>query len=422
MAKTRYLVLLGDGMADFPLAELDGRTPLEVANTPAMDAMARNGVTGLFYPVPDGLAPGSDVGNLSVFGYDPRATYSGRAPLEAANQGIALGPGQVAFRCNLVTLRDGLMEDFTAGHISSEDAAMLISALAEGLRQFPVSFSAGVSYRHLTIITPPADGLDDVVALACTPPHDITGRPFASHLPQGAGADLVLELMEASRPILEAHAVNATRRTPATSIWLWGQGLPPTMSTYAERFGLTGAVISAVDLVKGIGVCAGLRVLDVPGATGYLDTNYAGKVEAAKAALDEGDFVYLHVEAPDEASHERNVNLKIRAIEDFDSQVVAPFLDLCEGNPDLRVLVCPDHVTSIDSGTHAGGPVPFLIFGAGVSSNGASAYSEAEGRKTGLMIEEGHVLTERWLASETIDGHSFDGPLNDVKNTLLVNN
>lgn len=400
----KYLVLLGDGMADFPLEELGGRTPLEAAHTPAMDSVARDGVTGLFCPIPDSLPPGSDIGNLSVFGYDPRETFSGRAPIEAARQGIRLAENQVAFRCNLVTLDNGRMQSFTSGHISTPEAVRLIAALNEAFADQPVEFHSGVSYRHLAIVT--ADGLDvrDLVAVQCTPPHDISDQEYEPHLPRGGAQDFVRTLMQRSRPVLAHHPVNDLRtaegKPPATSIWLWGQGQAPRMQSYADRFGLTGAVISAVDLVKGIGICAGLEAIDVPGATGYLDTNYQGKVDAALDALERVDFVYLHVEAPDETAHEGRTDLKIRAIEDFDSRVVAPCLERARQRGDVRVLVAPDHITAISTRTHAGGPVPFALSGPDIAASGAPGYSEREAAATGIVVSEGHTLVLRMLGAE----------------------
>ena len=277
----KFLILVGDGMADFPLPELGGRTPLEVAATPAMDAVARDGETGLFYPVPEGLPAGSDIGNLSLFGYNPRETYTGRAPLEAANQGIEMSADQVAFRCNLVTLRNGLMEDFTSEHISSQEAAELIAHLNACLSGYPVRFYPGVSYRHLSIVTARPALLENLVRLDCTPPHDITGKAYETYLPSGPGAELILDLMTQSMRVLAGHAVNQARleggKRPATSIWLWGQGRPATLASYKSRFGIDGAVISAVDLVKGIGVCAGLEILDVPGRPAISTPTMRGK-------------------------------------------------------------------------------------------------------------------------------------------------
>lgn len=408
----RYVVLVGDGMADFPLAELGNRTPLEVAFTPSMDELARGGACGLFCPIPDGSPPGSDIGNLSLFGYDPKAAYTGRAPLEAANQGITLQPNQVAFRCNLVTLRDGQMCDFTSGHISSEESAQLMAALNERLQGFPVYFSAGVGYRNLAIVTAPPDQVQELANIACTPPHDITDQPYAGYLPQGPGSEFPRALMEASRPVLEEHPVNAARiaegKNPATSIWLWGQGMAPRLQPYQERFGVTGAVISAVDLVNGIGVAAGLNVISVPGATGYLDTNYKGKVAAAQQALREFDFVYLHVEAPDETSHQGRTDLKIRAIEDFDAYVVAPFRDYLAAHPHTRILIAPDHVTAISTRTHAYGPVPFIVAGDDVVPTGAEAYSESAAQATGILVPDGHTLLPRILRPEPFDPAATD--------------
>ncbi|MBN2308023.1 MAG: cofactor-independent phosphoglycerate mutase [Candidatus Hydrogenedentes bacterium] len=403
----RFLILVGDGMADFPCPELDGRTPLDVAATPAMDSAVSQGLTGLFSPIPDGLPPGSDIGNLSLFGYDPRATFTGRAPLEAASRGIRLVPGEVAFRCNLVTLADGVMRSFTSGHITSEEGARLIEALGEAFAGGPARFHAGVSYRHLTIITPGDVTAEDLVATQCTPPHDISDRAYEPHLPSGPAGAFLGALMEGSREVLAGHAVNEARidagDLPATSIWLWGQGSAPKMETYGNRFNLTGAVISAVDLVKGIGVCAGLDAVDVPGATGYLDTNYQGKVDAAFDALAGKDFVYLHVEAPDETAHEGRPDLKIRAIEDFDRRVVAPCLERAAALGDVRVLIAPDHVTSLATKTHAGGPVPFALCGPGIAADEATAYSESAAAATGLHVACGHCLVPAMITQPRLD-------------------
>jgi len=410
----KHLVLIGDGMADLPIPELDGRTPLEASYTPAMDEVARSGLTGLFCPIPEGLPAGSAVGNLSMFAYDPRETFTGRGPLEAAQHGILLEPDQVVFRCNLVTLEDGLMRDFTAGHISTQEAAKLIETLNAQLTSFPVRFSAGVSYRHLSIVTPAPGALDDIATARCTPPHDITGQAYAPHLPTGQGSPLLHDLIEASQGVLQTHPTNAARvsagRLPATSIWLWGQGRPPTMASYQQRFGLSGAVISAVDLVKGIGVCAGLEAIEVPGATGYLDTNYRGKVSAALAALERVDFVYLHVEAPDEASHEGDAHIKVRAIEDFDAQVVAPCLERLRTRGGARLLVAPDHITALSTRTHAGGPVPFAVWGEGVVPDGVAAFSERAARATDLLLPEGYVLASHFLTAPILDAGTLTRP------------
>jgi 2,3-bisphosphoglycerate-independent phosphoglycerate mutase len=406
----KFLCLIGDGMADLPLDARGGRTPLQLASTPALDTLASEGLCGLFWPIPEDLPPGSDIGNLSLFGYDPHESFSGRAPLEAANQGIVLGPEDVAFRCNLVTLDDSLMKSFTADHISSAEAAELIRALdAECPRK--CALYPGVSYRHLAVIPGSEVKPEALIGTVCTPPHDISGQPYADHLPRGPAEDYLRDLMEWSRPILTEHPVNAARieagHMPATSIWLWGQGQTPRMATYRERFGVSGAVISAVDLVKGIGVCAGLEAINVPGATGYIDTNYEGKVEAALSALERVDFVYLHVEAPDECGHEGIIEKKVAAIEDFDRRVVSPCLDAARAHGDWRILAAPDHVTALSTRTHAGGPVPFALWGAGVVSNGISRYDEASAEAGGLVVKSGHELIPWLIRADRLDAHTF---------------
>ena len=368
----KLIVLLGDGMADLPLEVLGGRTPLQAAEKPNMDRLARQGRSGLARTVPEGFAPGSDVANLSVVGYDPAECYTGRAPLEAAAMNVHLGPDDIAFRCNFVTIENGLMKDYSAGHISTEEGQELIEALAPlmpGQRLYP-----GVSYRNLLVL--------QVGARAeCTPPHDISGQPVEEHLPRGQDSELLVALMEAARPVLERHQVNRRRmaagKRPANAIWLWGQGPAPAMPSFAEKYGLSGAMISAVDLLKGIGRYAGLEVIDVPGATGNIDTNYQGKVDAALEALKSRDFVYLHIEAPDEAGHEGEIDLKVRAIELFDEKVVGPVLQALEkSGEDWRVLLMPDHATPISIKTHSSDPVPFTIAGSGIEPDGVESFDE----------------------------------------------
>ncbi len=408
----KYLILVGDGMADFPLDALDGRTPLEVAATPAMDRAVSRGFVGQYCPIPEAMPPGSAIGNLSLFGYDPHKTFTGRAPLEAASQGIALEDDDVAFRINLVTLDNGAMASFTADHITTEEARPLVEALGEALSELPLSVYPGVSYRHLLILPRQDVTPDDLVQTRCTPPHDISDQLVAPHLPNGPAAPLLLDLIECSQRALADHPVNRDRiaagKQPATSIWPWGQGGRSQIQTYPERFGLSGAVISAVDLVKGIGICAGLEAIAVPGATGYLDTNYQGKVEAALGALEQGDFAYVHVEAPDEAAHEGRIDLKVQAIEDFDRQVVAPCLERLDAGPSLRILIAPDHVTSIASKTHAGGPVPFVVCGAGVVADASEEYTERAAAAAGLCLEAGHVLTPAVLRQTELTAASWN--------------
>lgn len=399
----KYIVLLGDGMADWPLPAYGGRTPLEVARTPAMDRAVSLGTLGQFCPIPEGFAPGSDIGNLSCFGYDPRETFSGRAPMEAANQGIPLAADEVCFRCNLVNVQNETMVDFTAGHIPSGEAAEVIAALNETLaKEFPVKFFPGVSYRHLAVMPNLAGA--DLAAVACEPPHNITDQGIGPWLPRGGGNEVLRAMMQRSREIIAGHPVSAARagrgELPPTQIWLWGQGKAPKMKTYRELYGLSGAVISAVDLVNGIGKLAGLEVISVPGATGWIDTNYEGKIQAGLAALATRDFVYIHLEAPDETAHQGRADLKIQAIEDFDARIVAPALEYLAAHPQTRILVCPDHFTTIETKTHAGGPVPFVMCGAGVGHNGHGAYSERAAAATGLCVAAGHTLTRRMLTTK----------------------
>lgn len=397
----KIIVLLGDGMSDEPCAELDGKTPLQAAHTPNMDRMAQAGLVGLAQTVPTGLPPGSDVANLSVFGYDPRSCYTGRSPLEAVSMGVELGPNDVAFRMNLVTLtpHNGrvYMEDFSAGHIGSEESHQLIKSLQDQLGDGQFQFYPGVGYRHLLVWR---NGKDTMTA---TPPHDISGKQVLAYLPKGEGADELISLMNSSQMVLHNHPINKQREArdelPATSIWLWGHGKSPVLQPYQEKFGLSGAVISAVDLMKGIGLCAGLEVINVPGATGYIDTNYLGKAEAALAALERLDFVYLHVEAPDEASHSGSLENKLKAIEDFDRLVVGTVLGGADRFDDLRILCCPDHPTPVHLKTHTSDPVPFIIYRHGQQlGNGATGYDEQQARATGLLLEQGSMLMERLLS------------------------
>jgi 2,3-bisphosphoglycerate-independent phosphoglycerate mutase len=372
----KYALCVGDGMADFAISELNGRTPLEYAQTPNMDLIARRGCVGRVQTVPFGLPPGSDVANMSLMGYDAAKYYQGRAPIEAASMGVALQKNETAFRCNLVTLEDGKMLDYSAGHIATDTARDLVSALQKELGNSRIRFYPGVSYRHLLVIADfPSGKLD------CTPPHDISGKLWAGYVPQGAGSDELLELMAQARGILAAAPANqrlaSTGKPAATDIWLWGQGTSIAFPSMRERFGISGSVISAVDLVQGLGVLAGLTVKKVAGATGYLGTNYAGKVAAAREALSRQDFVFIHVEAPDETSHEGDVHKKIQAIEEFDRNIVGEMLKLCKEEFEaLRIMVLPDHATPVSTKTHDGAAVPFAVCGTGVKPDGATAYSE----------------------------------------------
>ncbi|AKB76450.1 2,3-bisphosphoglycerate-independent phosphoglycerate mutase 1 [Methanosarcina lacustris Z-7289] len=358
----KYAVLIGDGMADYPIEKLGGRTILQAARTPAMDSIAARGRTGLAQTVPDGFPPGSDVANMSIIGYDPATYYSGRAPLEAASMGVALEADDVAFRCNLITVENGMIKDYSAGHISSDEAEILIETLAFELKTEKVRFYPGISYRHLIVA---GDNLG--AETECTPPHDITGERKDSYLPGGKDGEFFSGLIEASTVVLELHPVNLKRvqegKNPANSIWVWGQGYAPTFKYFQELYGKKGAIISAVDLLKGIGIYAGLDVIEVPGATGYLDTNYEGKASAAIEALKTRDLVFVHVEAPDEAGHEGSIDKKLQAVEDFDSRIVAPILKHAEASDEpFTILVLPDHPTPVSIKTHTRDPIPFAVY------------------------------------------------------------
>jgi len=400
----KYMVLCGDGMADYPIAELRGKTPLQVARTPSLDWMAKRGILGLVRTVPPGMAPGSDVANLSIFGYDPTRYFTGRAPLEAAAMGVKLNPEDVAFRCNLVTLgaRNGreTMDDFSAGHISTGEAREIIQKLAEILGNEEFNFFPGVSYRHLLVWRRGDRGL----GVKTTPPHDISGKEIAEFLPQGDGQEEILSHMEKAKKVLPGFPVNQKRleagKKPANAIWLWGQGKAPALLPMTERFGLRGSVISAVDLTKGIGAYAGLEIVNVPGATGYLDTNYRGKAEYALREISRKDFVYVHLEAPDEASHNGNLKDKIQAIEDFDQKIVGPILRGLERIGDFRVLALPDHPTPLVLKTHSPEPVPFVIFSSedsGDLTREDRYFDETCAREAGLLVEKGHELMEKFI-------------------------
>ncbi|MBU2591582.1 MAG: cofactor-independent phosphoglycerate mutase [Nitrospinota bacterium] len=391
----KYIVLLADGMPDYPIEELGNKTPLEAAHTPNMDFMAREGSVGMVNTVPDGMSPGSDVCNLSILGYDPRKYYTGRAPFEAANMGIKLAEGDIPFRCNLVTLGNDrtVMDDFSAGHVSTEDAAGLISFLDERLGNEEFKFYPGKSYRHIMVWK----GGNE--KLKCTPPHDISGQEIKGYLPQGGRADILNDLMNRSQGIIKEYVGTHNGDLKANSIWLWGQGRVPVMPTMKERFGITGSVIAAVDLMKGIGIFAGLTPIDVPGATGYVDTNYEGKAEYALNELKDKDFVYLHVESPDESGHNGSVELKVRSIEDFDRRVVGNILKGMKVFPEYRILLVSDHRTPIALRTHSAEPVPFAIYPPLEGIEGGECFSERVVEKSKFFVPEGHKLIELLLGN-----------------------
>lgn len=387
-------------MADYPLTELRARTPLEVARTPGMDAAAREGVGGRVRTVPRGMKPGSDVANLSILGIDPRKSYTGRGPLEAASRGIELAGDEWVFRCNLVTVAEGKMADYSGGHISSEEAAVLIGLLAGKFRDRGVRFIPGVSYRNLMIVNEEAlkGGHGEP---HCVPPHDITGAPIQPNLPRGKGGRLLKEMMQASLHILSDHPINRVKldlgENPANMIWLWGGGKKPAVESFKSVHHLTGAVISAVDLIKGIGRSLGLEVVEVPGATGYYDTNYEGKAGAALEALERHDLVLVHVEAADEAGHNGDRSEKVRAIENFDGKIVGPLIEGLTGSVPFRALILPDHATPLATKTHAPDPVPFCIYGSGIEPDGMEAFNERASLKGSLNISDGWRLIEHLL-------------------------
>lgn len=392
----KYLVLIPDGSADEPRDELGGLTPLQAAVTPNFDRLASRGTVGSVQTIPAGFPAGSDVANMCVLGYDPHLYYTGRAPLEAASLGIELPGDDIAFRCNLVFVEDGIMRDFSAGHISTGEADELIGFLQENLGGEDRAFYTGLSYRHILV----SKGIG--LSAGCTPPHDITGQPIAEFLPSGDGADWLHSLMEGSARLLPDHPVNLKRvsegKPPANMIWLWGQGKAPSMPTLTDRFGLRGSVISAVDLVKGLGKYAGLNLVDVPGATGWLDTDYAAKGRAALAELREADFVYVHVEAPDEASHAGDTEAKVTAIERFDSLLLTTILEGLAAWPDHKILIVPDHATPLSTRTHSEAPVPCLVYDpAAAASRSDSTFDEACAAASGLRFGEGWKLMEWFL-------------------------
>ncbi len=391
----KYVVVVGDGMADYPLEPLGGKTPLQAAEKPHMDEMARRGRCGLLRTVPEGMEPGSDVANLAILGYDPRKYYTGRGPLEAASIGVVLSPGDLAFRCNLITEEDGILASSNAGHITTEEAKLLIEILAKTFGSYG-EFYPGVSYRHLFVLRGCKE--DKIVT---TPPHDIVGGEMARHMvrPDGPLTRRLNELILASRNALEGHAVNLARtkagKRPGNMIWLWGQGRRPRMESFQKRFGIDGSVISAVDLVKGIGILLGMEVPKVPGATGYYDTNYEGKADYALRALEERDFVYIHVEAPDEAGHAGDLERKIEAIEALDRRLLGRLLDGL--GEEAAIALLPDHPTPISLRTHVTDPVPFALYAPGKRGDGM-AFDESSARSGSLGLLEGgdlmHLLLE----------------------------
>ena len=398
---TKYVIVIPDGAADEPHASLGGKTPLQVANLPAMDQVAREGIVGRSRNVPDRFLPASDVATLSLFGYDPEQYYTGRAPLEAAAMGVVLGPDDWAIRCNLMTIRDGRLSDFTAGHITSEEGKPLMEALQARLGRPNLEFKPGVSYRNLMIYRGRPGEVMFSEQTVTDPPHDHPDQPAAEHLPRGDGADLLRELMTLATPVLADHPVNQARvqagKPPASAIWLWGQGKAPQVPKFEELHGLKGAIISAVDLVRGVGVLAGWTRIDVPGATGYLDTDYAAKGQYAIRALADHDIVCVHVEAPDEASHEGRGDAKVEAIERIDRDIVAPVLESLSKHDRWRILISPDHSTLLKTRAHDRAPVAWAMAGTGLPASGLT-YDEVSAREGGgPFLPQGFRLMGRFL-------------------------
>jgi 2,3-bisphosphoglycerate-independent phosphoglycerate mutase len=393
----KYVIIVPDGAADEPLEELGGKTPFEAAETPNMDRISTEGRQGLVRTVPEGFEPGSDVAQMSLLGYDPARYYTGRASIEAAAQGIRLGPEDWVFRCNLVTIADGLMVDHSAGHISTEEASTLIRELQAHITDERVSLHTGVSYRHLLVFR----GMEfDVRTYG---PHDHIGTPVEKILPRGKGADLLIQLINQSQQLFAGHDVNRVRQdlgeNQVSSIWLWGQGKQARLDSFRKRYGLQGAAITAVDLVRGLAKLVGFDLIEVPGATGFIDTNYEGKGQGAIKALEKYDLVFVHIEAPDEAGHEGDAESKKKAIEQIDRYIVGPVLKALERCENWRILVLPDHPTPVHGGAHSANPVPFAMAGTKVTGVLHMGFSEANAAQTGLRIEKGCELMEYFLRS-----------------------
>jgi len=387
----KYCILIIDGAAGWALPERGGKTCLELASTPNLDAMVREGVLGLVRTVPPGMEPSSACACMSLLGYDPQVYYRGRSAIEARSLGIAIDDGDVVFRCNLVAVRDGKMLSYSAGYISTSEAKQLVDALEESLGSDEVHFYPGTSYRHICKLR----GKEDTLLADCTPPHDIPGKAIDDFLPKGTGSDLLRELMAASEVVLRDHPVNVERRArgdiPATMIWLfWGCGRVPDMPPFKQVYGLDAVVTSGVDLLRGLARMMGMEVLDIPGVTDALDNNYVAQVTGALAALDEHDMVVIHVEAPDEAAHAGSIDDKVEAIQRVDRDMVSRLRS--RGSSDLQVLILPDHPTPIKVQTHTDEPVPFLLWGVGFAPNGATRFTEAEAEKRGLFIDPGYTI------------------------------
>lgn len=397
----KYCILIMDGASGLPLPERGGQTCLELARTPNLDAMAPQGVLGLVRTVPPGMEASSACACLSILGYDPAIYYRGRAAIEARSLGIPIGDGEVVFRCNLVAVQDGRMRDYSAGHISTDEAQALIAALNDSLGDDRVRFYPGVSYRHICKLK----GREDTLQARCTPPHDIPGKPVADFLPAGPGSELLRDLMLRSQTVLRDHPVNERRRsrgdTPATMLWLfWGSPRAPEMPAFKEAYGLSAALTSGVDLLRGLAQMLGMAVLDIPGVSDGQDNDYAAQAAGAIAALETHDLAVIHMEAPDEAAHGGFIDEKVEAIQRIDAEVLGRLRPWRRDS--LRLLVMPDHPTPVTVRTHTGAPVPFMLWGPGSAGNGADRFSEAEAASTGLFIEEGYKIMEKLLREQAL--------------------
>ncbi|MDR3063277.1 MAG: cofactor-independent phosphoglycerate mutase [Methanobrevibacter sp.] len=416
----KYIILIGDGMSDYPLKSLDNKTPLEIAYKPNIDKLTKEGKAGLVSNVPEGFSPGSDVANMSIFGYDPKKYYTGRGPLEAGSMGIDLKDGDVAFRANLITEEDGVLLDFNAGHISSEKAAILIEDLNIYFKnnfnedtlnkdllskdllnksKFNGKFYTGISYRHLFVINN-----KELSGLNTAPPHDIVGKKIDDYINwNDENSKIIKDIMEMSKDFLKNHPINKERvekgKKPANMIWLWGQGLKPNLPNFEKLYGLKGSVITGVDLLKGIGVFAGLDIIEVPGATGYFDTDYTAKGKYASKAIKHNDIIFIHIEAPDEAGHSGEVKEKIKAIEKIDKHVLGQILDELENYNDYKIAILPDHPTPIDLRTHTMDPVPLAIYSSNNDTDEVKTYNELSVKKGSIDLSEGYKLIDYLISN-----------------------
>ena len=397
----KYAIIIPDGCADEPQEALGGKTPLQAASIPAMDEIAASGMIGRANNVPDHLPAGSAVANMSLLGYDPAVNFTGRAPLEAVAQGIELGPDDWAIRCNLVTIEDQVMRDFTAGHISTPEARTLLDEAQRSFGARPWEFHTGVSYRNLLVYRASSDESPFSVETRTTPPHDLTDQSVQDDFPRGPGSDLLNQIMDQTVELFDAHPINVARRQAdqlaATNVWLWGLGRRPSLRRFDERFGKRGTMITAVDLLRGLAALIGWQRIEVPGATGYTDTDYAAKGRYAVDALAGTDLICVHIEATDEASHEGDVAAKIESLEQIDRHVVRPILDALTRHGDYRVMVTPDHPTPLRTKTHSHGYVPFALAGTGIEADGQMTYDECAAAESALVFDEGWKLMPYFL-------------------------